>query len=55
MEYMPEDLRKVMEHYKKQKQEIPQFMVKIYMYQIFRALAYLHGKGICHRDIKPEN
>jgi serine/threonine protein kinase len=24
-------------------------------YQMFRALAFLHGKTICHRDIKPHN
>lgn len=23
--------------------------------QIFRALAYIHGIGVCHRDIKPQN
>ena len=25
------------------------------MYQIFSALAYMHGKNIVHRDLKPEN
>ena len=29
--------------------------VKLIAYQMFRALAYLTGKGICHRDIKPTN
>jgi len=55
MEYLPEDLQKIMAYYKKQKKLIPMFHVKIYMYQIFRALAYMNGKEISHRDIKPSN
>jgi len=28
---------------------------KVYMYQVCRAIAYIHSLGICHRDIKPQN
>ena len=30
-------------------------LIKVFSYQIFRGLAYIHKKGICHRDIKPQN
>ena len=28
---------------------------QLYMYQLFRSLAYIHANGVCHRDIKPQN
>ena len=28
---------------------------QLYMYQLARALNYIHALGICHRDIKPQN
>lgn len=31
------------------------FHVQLYMYQLFRSLAYIHSLGVCHRDIKPQN
>ena len=30
-------------------------LIKLFSYQIFAGLKYLHSKGIVHRDIKPEN
>lgn len=34
---------------------IPMFSGQLYMYQLFRSLAYIHANGVCHRDIKPQN
>lgn len=34
---------------------MPMLEIKIYIYQLFRSLAYIHSQGICHRDIKPQN
>jgi len=55
LEFVPETAHRVSRHYTKSKQTIPVMYIKLYMYQLFRSLAYLHSLGICHRDIKPQN
>lgn len=55
MKYMPETLYRASRHYAKVKQQMPMQQIKLYMYQLFRSLAYCHSLGICHRDLKPQN
>ncbi|CAD8111379.1 unnamed protein product [Paramecium primaurelia] len=55
MDYIPETLSKVIRNFKNNKKPFPNQSLKIYSYQMLRALAYLQGIGICHRDIKPQN
>lgn len=55
LEYVPETLYSVAKHYNKSRQMFPIMSIKLYMYQLARALAHIHGMGICHRDIKPQN
>ena len=53
MDYMPDTLYKILRFYYKKNYAFPNALGKIYTYQMLRALAYMHNKGICHRDIKP--
>jgi glycogen synthase kinase 3 beta len=52
---MPETVYGIALAYTKNHETMPLLSVKIYVYQLCRALAYLHALGICHRDIKPQN
>ncbi|CAG8447921.1 12475_t:CDS:2 [Ambispora leptoticha] len=55
LEYVPETVYRTSRLYTKSKQTMPMLQIKLYMYQLFRSLAYIHSLGICHRDIKPQN
>eukprot|EP00611_Tribonema_gayanum_P002020 TRINITY_DN114_c1_g1_i4.p1 TRINITY_DN114_c1_g1~~TRINITY_DN114_c1_g1_i4.p1 ORF type:complete len:369 (+),score=147.01 TRINITY_DN114_c1_g1_i4:155-1108(+) len=55
LEFIPETVYSVARQYQKSKQPLPMVLVRLYLYQLARALAHIHALGICHRDIKPQN
>eukprot|EP00560_Eucampia_antarctica_P002379 CAMPEP_0197836120 /NCGR_PEP_ID=MMETSP1437-20131217/27996_1 /TAXON_ID=49252 ORGANISM="Eucampia antarctica, Strain CCMP1452" /NCGR_SAMPLE_ID=MMETSP1437 /ASSEMBLY_ACC=CAM_ASM_001096 /LENGTH=439 /DNA_ID=CAMNT_0043442043 /DNA_START=378 /DNA_END=1697 /DNA_ORIENTATION=+ len=55
LEYVPETVYSISRHHQKSKIALPLLYVKLYLYQLSRALSHIHALGICHRDIKPQN
>lgn len=55
LEFVPETVYRASRYFNKLKTVMPILEVKLYIYQLFRSLAYIHSQGICHRDIKPQN
>lgn len=55
LEFVPDTVYRINKHYYRNDQRMPLILVKLYVYQMLRALAWIHKAGICHRDIKPQN
>ncbi|KAL6586394.1 hypothetical protein OROMI_001382 [Orobanche minor] len=56
MEYVPKYMYHVLKHYSDMNQKMPLIYVKLYTYEIFRGLAYMHSVvGVCHRHVMPHN
>jgi len=55
LEFVPETVYSISRRHHKHNIPLPLLYVKLYLYQLSRALAHIHAIGICHRDIKPQN
>lgn len=55
MEFIPDTVYRLMKSYQKQLQPFPTNLIKLYSYQIFKGIIYIHSFNICHRDLKPQN
>uniref|UniRef100_A0A0K0G053 Glycogen synthase kinase 3 alpha (inferred by orthology to a zebrafish protein) n=1 Tax=Strongyloides venezuelensis TaxID=75913 RepID=A0A0K0G053_STRVS len=54
-EFMPSSAEQIIKTYRMQRERLSPLLVKIFIYQLFRGMGYLHSLNICHRDIKPAN
>jgi serine/threonine protein kinase len=55
LEFLSDTLHRVLKHYNQMHKTMDHYYVKLYLFQLMRGLAFIHGRGIVHCDIKPQN
>lgn len=55
LEYLGDELNTVIEHYSRNKENIPISVVKLFTKQLIHALIEMNEKNVLHNDLKPEN
>lgn len=55
LEYVPDTISHACRQYTRTNECMPVLLIKLYIYQLFKSLNYIHSIGVCHRDIKPQN
>lgn len=55
MEYLPYSLRDILSCLRRREMRMKKSHLQCYMFQLARALSFIHAQNILHRDMKPEN
>ena len=55
MEFVPSSLDREMAKYQNDGEAVPSPLIKVYSFQILKALRFMKRRGVIHRDLKPEN
>ena len=54
-EFVSWDMRQIVDEHSRTKRPVPLYTVKSMVWQVLKALRYLHENWVMHRDIKPQN
>jgi glycogen synthase kinase 3 beta len=51
MEFVPATLHRTLRDHTKANKLVPMFLVRLYTWQLLRAVWYIHSVGVCHRSV----